>query len=112
MTYGYGHGSGPYWDARYRNLFERMDAVGLEFMGPQLPNGRQAGTLATGEPKDSENVVTYHLHDKDPATASNNQLDYAFASRGFHQSLKVRAMNSVEEWGDSDHCRLLIEIAG
>ena len=110
VTYGYGHGSGPYWDARYRNLFERMEAIGLEFMGPQLPNGRQAETLATGEPKDSENVVTYHLRDKDPATASNNQLDYVFASRGFHQSLKVRALNEVDEWGSSDHCRLLIEI--
>lgn len=112
VTYGYGHGSGPYWDARYRSLFERFEAVGLEFMGPQLPNGRQAETLATGEPKDSENVVTYHLPGKNAATASNNQFDYVFASRGFHQSLKVRALNEVEEWGSSDHCRLMIEIEG
>ena len=111
VTYGYGHGSGPYWDARYRNLFERFEAVGLEFMGPQLPNGRQAETLATGEPKDSENVVTYHLPGKNAATASNNQFDYVFASRGFHRSLKVRALNEEDEWGSSDHCRLLIEIA-
>ena len=83
VTYGYGHGSGPYWDARYRNLFERFEAVGLEFMGPQLPNGRQA-RLATGEPEDSENVVTYHLPNWTPATARNNQFDYVFASRGFH----------------------------
>ena len=112
VTYGYGHGSGPYWDARYLNLFERMDAIGLEFMGPQLPNGRQAEFLATGEPKDSKNVVTYYLPGKSPATASNNQFDFAFASRGFHEGIKVRAMNGVEEWGSSDHCRLLIEIAG
>lgn len=44
-------------------------------------------------------------------TASNNQLDYVFASRGFHEGITVRAMNSVEEWGTSDHCRLLIKIA-
>ena len=111
ITYGYGHGSGPYWDARYLNVFERMGAIGLEFMGPQLPNGRQAKTLATGEPEDSQNVVTYHLRDKNPATASNNQFDFAFASHGFHESVTVRAMNAVEEWGASDHCRLLIEIA-
>ena len=80
-------------------------------MGPQLPNGRQAETLATGEPKCSKNVVTYHLPGKNPETASNNQLDFAFASRGFHQNIKVRAMNGVDEWGASDHCRLLIEIA-
>ena len=99
VTYGYGHGDGPYWDARYRNLFERMEAIGLEFMGPQLPNGRQAETLATGEPEDSENVVTYYLPGKNPETASNNQLDYVFASRGFHQNIKVRAMNGVDAWG-------------
>lgn len=111
VTYGYGHGSGPYWDARYLNLFERMEAIGLEFLGPQLPNGRQAETLATGEPKCSKNVVTYHLPGKNPETASNNQFDFAFASRGFHEGIKVRAMNGVDEWGSSDHCRLLIEIA-
>ena len=111
ITRGYGHGPSPYWDARYRNVFERMEAIGLEFMGPQLPHGRQAKTLATGEPEDSQNVVTYHLRNRTPATASNNQFDFAFASRGFHESITVRAMNAVEEWGASDHCRLLIEVA-
>ncbi len=112
IAHGYGDGgSPPYWEARYRSVFERMAAIGLEFMGPQMPNGRQAETLATGEPADSRNVVTYYLPGKNPQTASNNQLDYVFASRGFHEDIKVRAMNSVEEWGASDHCRLLIEIA-
>ena len=45
-----------------------------------------------------------------PETASNNQLEYVFASRGFHKSLKVRALNSVEDWGPSDHCRIEIEV--
>ena len=112
MTYGYGHGEGPYWDARYRSVFDRMAALGLEFMGPQAPNGRQAETPATGEPDDSRNVVTYCLPGWTPETAGNNQLDYVFASRGFHESLEVRALNSVEDWGASDHCRLLIEVAG
>jgi len=111
IAHGYGDGGDPYWEARYRSVFERMAAIGLEFMGPQAPNGRQAETLATGEPADSRNVITFHLPGKNPATASNNQLDYVFASRGFHESVKVRAMNNVEEWGTSDHCRLLIEVA-
>lgn len=51
-----------------------------------------------GKPEDSENVITYHLPGKNPATASNNQFDYAFALRGFHQSLKVRALNEINEW--------------
>ena len=82
----------------------------MEFVGPQSPDGRQAETLATHEPEDSRNVVTFYLPGKDPATASNNHLDYVFASRGFHESVKVRAMNGVEEWGASDHCRLLIVV--
>ncbi len=31
--------------------------------------------------------------------------------RRIHEDVTVRAMNSVDEWGASDHCRLLIEIA-
>ena len=112
LNIAYGHGFGdPYWQARHRTVFDRMEAIGLEFMGPQLPNGRQAETLATGEPADSRNVVTYYLPGKNPETASNNQLDFVFASRRFHESIKVRALNSVEEWGPSDHCRLEIEVS-
>ena len=111
ILHGYGDGGRPpYWDARYRSVFERMAAIGMEFVGPQAPDGRQAETLATHEPEDSRNVVTFYLPGRNPTTASNNQLDYVFASRGFHESVNVRAMNGVEEWGASDHCRLLIEV--
>ena len=111
IAHGYGDGgSPPYWEARYRAVFERIAAIGLEFMGPQEPNGRQAEVRATHEPPDSRNVVMFYLPGKNPAAASNNQLDYVFASRGFHESVKVRAMNGIEEWGASDHCRLFIEI--
>ena len=41
---------------------------------------------------------------------ARNQLDYVFASHGFHESIRARALNGVEEWGPSDHCRILIEI--
>ena len=112
IYHGYGDGSRPpYWEERYRSVFERMRAIGLEFIGPQAPNGRQA-ERAWREPEDSLNVVTFSLYGKNLETASNNQLDYAFASRGFHEKVTVRALNDVEEWGASDHCRLLIEVAG
>ena len=88
-----------------------MGVIGLEFIGPQAPHGRQAETPATGEPADSRSVVTYYLPGNSPATAGNSQLDYIFASRGFREGITVRAMNSVEGWGSSDHCRLLIRIA-
>ena len=28
----------------------------------------------------------------------------------FHESVRVRALNDVGNWGASDHCRLLIEV--
>ena len=111
IPHGYGDGGDPaYWEARYRSVFDRMSAIGMEFMGPQVPNGRQAKTRATGEPADSHNVVTFYLPGKNPETGNNIQLDYVFASQGFHESVKVRALNEVDEWGSSDHCRVLIEI--
>ena len=82
----------------------------MDFVGPQSPDGRQAETLATHEPEDSRSVVTLYLPGKNPSTASNNQLDYVFVSCGFHESIAVRVMNGVEEWGATDHCRLLIEV--
>ncbi len=95
--------------ARARTITDRMDALGMEFMGPQYPAGRKASPTPQGLPPDTMNVPTYYTTRRSPATAQN-QLDYVFASRGFHESVRVSALNSVEEWGASDHCRLLIEV--
>ncbi len=95
--------------ARERTVFDRMAALGLEFMGPQHPHGRQTEPRPKNLPAESGNVATYYPPGKTPATAQN-QLDYVFASHGFHNTVKVRALNKIEEWGPSDHCRLLIEI--
>ena len=111
LFYGYGDNGSIYWHERYRSVFDRMTAIGLEFVGPQAPNGRQAEARLPGEPSDSQNVVTYS-HGNNPAAADNRQLDFAFASRGLHESINVRALNEMDEWGPSDHCRILIEIDG
>ena len=95
--------------ARDRTVTDRMDALGMNFLGPQIPDGRRASPTPKGLPPDNLNVPTFRSIRQSPETAQN-QLDYVFASRGFHNSVKVRAMNGVEEWGASDHCRLLIEI--
>ena len=95
--------------AREGTVFSRMAALGLEFLGPQHPQGRQASPIPQGLPPNTKNVPTYHTVRKSPETAEN-QLDYAFASRGFHRAVTARAMNSPEEWGGSDHCRLWIEV--
>ena len=109
MFYGATHDNRLSLTDRERTVFERMDALGLEFLGPQSPDGRQASPRPQGLPEDTKNVPTYYTTTRSPETAEN-QLDYAFASRGFHEDIKVRAMNEPKEWGSSDHCRLLIEV--
>ena len=96
---------------RERTVWARMRALGLEFLGPQVPHGRPApkGLTPDDVSTDTKNVPTYHPPGAGPEDAKN-QLDYAFASRGFHRNVSVRAMN--EEWGPSDHCRLMIEVVG
>ena len=96
--------------SRTQTVIDRMDALGLEFLGPQAPDGgRQAEPTPAGLPSDTRNVPTYHSTRQTPATATN-QLDYVFASRGFHEQVEVRALNSPDEWGPSDHCRILITV--
>lgn len=109
ILYRYGEDGSAYWAKRYKTVFNRMDALGLLFIGPQCPNGRQADPWPDELPKNSKNVPTYHSSRQTPATATR-QLDYAFASRGFHERVSVRAMNGINEWGPSDHCRLIIEV--
>lgn len=95
--------------ARDRTVTQRMAALGLEFLGPTYPDGRRASPTPRGLPPDTGNVPTYYTTRQTKETAQN-QLDYVFASRGFHERVRVRAMNGVDEWGASDHCRLLIDI--
>lgn len=96
--------------ARDRSVFERFESLGFEYIGPTFPNGRQANPTPKGLPKDTKNVPTYYTtHQKHPENAAN-QLDYVFASQGFHDSVSVRALNGSDEWGPSDHCRLSIEV--
>ena len=96
--------------SRTQTVIDRMDALGFEFLGPQAPDGgRQAEPTPAGLPSDTRNVPTYHSTQQTPATATN-QIDYVFASRGFHEQISVWALNGPDEWGPSDHCRILIEI--
>ena len=93
---------------RESTVWDRVRALGLEFLGPQAPHGRSSESPPADVPPDTQNVPTFHSRGgpKDAA----NQLDYVFASRGFHDRVSVRAMNEVDEWGPSDHCRLMIQV--
>ena len=95
---------------RAQTVFDRMNAVGMEFVGPRAgEGGRKADPPSDDVPPDTRNVPTYHSNRASPETA-RNQLDYVFASNGFHESISVRAMNGVDEWGPSDHCRIVIDV--
>ena len=108
MFYG---ATGSRWSLPERDgtVWDRMQALGLEFLGPQVPHGRSADAAPDDVPSDTKNVPTFYRPGGRPGTAVN-QLDYAFASRGFHERVSVRAMNGIAEWGPSDHCRLMIEM--
>ena len=110
ILYGYGESGSVYWAARYQTVFTRMEALGLCFVGPQAPHGRQADPWPAELPQDSKNVPTYHSSHQTPATATR-QLDFVFASKGLADSVSVCALNEPEQWGSSDHCRLEIEIS-
>lgn len=110
ILYGYGDGGSEYWAGRYGTVFDRMEALGLSFVGPQHPNGRQADPWPDELPPQSENVPTYYRPGKGPADATR-QLDFVFASKGMADSVNVRALNEPSEWGPSDHCRVVIEVS-
>ncbi len=69
LMFGYGENGNEYWKGRYGTVFNRMKALGLRFVGPQAPNGRQAEPWPEELPKDSRNVPTYRSTKQRPATA-------------------------------------------
>lgn len=108
--YGEMHHRGNGKPYREMSAFDRLDQLGLAFIGPQQPDGRgSACGLDKSLPVDTRNVATLRVIRKE-RVISENQLDYVFASRGFHESVRARALNEVDEWGASDHCRILIEV--
>ena len=109
ILHGYGEYGNEYWAGRYGSVFDRMDALGLPFVGPQHPHGRQADPWPDELPRDSKNVPTYRWRNN--AGNAKRQLDFVFASKGMADSVRVRALNEPEEWGPSDHCRIEIEVS-
>ena len=110
ILHGYGENGNRYWKERYATVFDRMAALGLCFVGPQAPEGgNQADPWPEELPKDSLNVPTFYSNRQTPETASR-QLDFVFASECIADRVKVKALNGIEEWGPSDHCRIMIEL--
>ena len=110
ILHRYGDYGSPYWGARYATVFNRAEAMGLRFVGPQAPHGRQASPRPAELPDGSQDVPTYHTRQQGPMGATR-QLDFVFASDVLADRLSVRALNAdPAEWGPSDHCRVAIEL--
>jgi len=62
----------------------------------------------TGLP-DGARDVPYHTRSEGPEGAQR-QLDFVFASRSIAERVTTWALNGVDEWGASDHCRVVIEV--
>ena len=74
--------------AREKAFWDRVAALGLEFLGPQAPDGWQPAGPQPDVPADTKNVPTWVRNGRPPEEA-NRQFDYAIASRGFHERVKV-----------------------
>ena len=102
---GYGEDSGGYWEGRYDTVFGRMAAIGMPLVGPQYPNGRQTDPWPEWLPQNSKNIPTYRH-----PSGTEHQLDFVFASESMMDSVQVSALNSPDDWGPSDHCRIEIVV--
>jgi hypothetical protein len=109
LVAGDGEGGSDYWRSRYETVFTRMTAIGLPFVGPQHPHGEQCIPWPTELPRGSKNVPTFRTRKADPSSATR-QLDFVFASTDLVDRLHVRACNTADGWGPSDHCRIEIEV--
>lgn len=110
LLYGYNEGGWPdYWKKRYDTVFDRAELLGLQYAGPRSPNGRQADPWPAELPRDSKCVPTFRSNRQTAATATR-QLDHVFATRSLIDRLSVCALNKVDKWGPSDHCRIVMEV--
>jgi hypothetical protein len=109
ILFGHGEHGDEYWKERYITIFARFAALGLQFVGPQFPDARQANPWPAELPPDSKNVPTYYTSQQKPAGATR-QLDFVFASTGLAPHITTTALNAVEAWGPSDHCRVRISV--
>jgi hypothetical protein len=57
-------------------------------------------------------VLCCGRYDDDMPETATRQVDFVFASDSLKDRLRIRALNAPDEWGPSDHCRVLIELSG
>ena len=92
----------PTWNDRealhFQTAFDRMRALGFRKV---IPKGRYGNR---------GNVVTFQSMVETPAQAWA-QADYVFATENIADRVSACALNSPDDWGPSDHCRIVIDLA-
>ena len=73
-------------------VFADMAAAGFPLVGPD--NG----------------PTFYNPRAREAPADAVHQLDYVFASPDLHDRITATALNTPDDWGPSDHCRILIEL--
>lgn len=108
-AFGVAWNGSAYWKGRDQTVIDRMHALGLQLIGPHFPNGRRSTNPSPYEPADSTSVPTFHTN-RVKHEAAQLQLDYVFASNSIANKVTAKALNEADEWGPSDHCRLIIDV--
>ena len=98
------------FDRRAQTVMDRFQALGMDYVGPQYPAGRRADPIPDHLNEESLDVPTYYNKSSNTPAGAGVQIDHVFASRGFHKKVRAKALNRVEEWGPSDHCRICIGV--
>ena len=70
VLFGHGEQRSDYWRIRYQTVFDRMDAIGMPFIGPQYPFGEQASPWPDELLVGSKNVPTFRTRKYDHASAT------------------------------------------
>ncbi len=97
LARGYGDDGVSYWARRYDTVISRMEALGLRYVGPEAPNGRQADPWLPEVPQDSKNIPTYHTGKQSPATArAPARVRFRVGvDRGSHQGARAKRANRL-----------------
>ncbi len=109
VLYGHGEAGSPYWHGRYDTVFDRIEALGLEFCGPQRDYPADAPARPAEVPAHSRNVATFRPRRNEPDSATR-QLDFVFASTAIADRVRTWAWTNPDDWGSSDHCRVVIDL--
>jgi Endonuclease/Exonuclease/phosphatase family len=100
---GYGHKK---WEPRYRTVFDRLAAYGLEVAGPYRMTEEPLAGCPCKAGAGCKHVRTYrHMHRADSTPYQN---DYVFVRGG--RVTRCEALDEERCWATSDHCPIFVEL--